>query len=311
MPRVRNKVSPNLPKNPYSLLNLSTEMIGHILSFVPNKSHHSTMSVCRTFHHQLSGIRKQRGLPLDKKKSSISDIKTPEMLNWAKENGLYPHDETILINMIIEKGDMEMLKIALSFYIERKDTIMFNLSYRNEFKNIFKEVISNSGNFHIVKWLFEEFNKMFYEVDIFNIIYEKYGEIKYTSSDSRMTTELLDIFKYTVKLYETKFYDIANMEKVVSLGLYEFLPLLHKDTLVNCGSIIGSLVYSRYSKLRKYDVDLCLKWLLDNNYSIPSNVSLSYLEALEHSRDYDIVPISIPKFQIYIMRKLFGLGDRY
>jgi hypothetical protein len=213
--------------------------------------------------------------------------------------------------MIIEKGDVEMLKIALSFYIERKDTIMFNLSYRNEFKNIFKEVISNSGNFHIVKWLFEAFNKMFYEVDIFNIIYEKYGEIKYTSSDSRMTTELLDIFKYTVKVYETKFYDIANMEKVVSLGLYEFLPLLHKDTLVNCGSIIGSLVYSRYSKLRQYDVDLCLKWLLDNNYSIPSNVSLSYLKVLEHSRDYDIVPISIPKFQIYIMMKLLGRGDRY
>jgi hypothetical protein len=202
-----------------------------------------------------------------------------------------------------------MLKIALSFYIEWKETIRF-LSYRDEFKNIFKKVISNCGNFHIVKWLFEEFNKMFYEVDIFNIIYEKYCEIKYTS-DSRMSAELLDIFKYTVKVYETKFYDIANMEKVVSLGLYEFLPLLHKDTLVNCGSIIGSLVYSRYSKLRKYDVDLCLKWLLDNNYSIPSNVSLSYLEALEHSRDYDIVPIAIPKFQIYIMRKLLGLGDRY
>jgi len=310
MPPIRNKVSPNVRKNPYSLLNLPTEMIGHILSFVPNKSHHSTMSVCRTFHNELSGIRKQRGLPLDKK-SSISDIKTPEMLNWAMKNGLYPHDEPTLITKIIKQGDVEMLKIALSFYIERKDTIMFNLSYRNEFKNIFKEVISNSGNFHIVKWLFEEFNNMFSEVNIFNIIYDKYGEIKYTSSDSRMTAELLDIFKYTVEVYETKFYDIENMEKVVSLGLYEFLPLLHKDEFVECEGIIGSLVYSRYSKLKQYDVDLCLKWLLDNNYSIPSNVSLSYLEALEHSRDYDIVPIAIPKFQIYIMRKLLGLGDRY
>ena len=298
MPPIRNKRR-----------QLPNEIVSNIFEYVRERDLQNAMSVCRVWY--LEGVRHRHrgGLPHNRISIIQDAVVSKEYLEWAMQNGLYPHDEPNLLKMIINNGNVEMFKIAMNFYIEQKKSSLFCFSYRREFYNILKEVISNY-QFHIMKWLLEEFYDIIVHIELFNIIYVKYAEIKY-SNNSCNCVILLKMFKYAAEEYKNKLYteNITHIERVVSFGLYELLPILHKDELVKCQGIIGNLIDSRYQKLRQYDVDLCLKWLLENNYSIPSNVSEDYLYALEHPKGYNKITFTIPKYKTYIMRKLLGLDD--